>query len=65
MFPDGIIKMVATGLQCVGFNQQLYDSLRRRFAEKCAAEERPKEDAKRMGDGSGELPPGKKQRTSV
>ncbi|KAJ7214793.1 hypothetical protein C8J57DRAFT_1255662 [Mycena rebaudengoi] len=60
MFPDGIIKVVATGLQCVGFNQQLYDSLRRRFAEKCAAEGRPKEDAKRKEDGSGDVPPRKK-----
>ncbi|KAJ7265549.1 hypothetical protein C8J57DRAFT_1718230 [Mycena rebaudengoi] len=65
MFPDGIIKVVATGLQCVGFNQQLYDSLRRRFAEKCAAEGRPKEDAKRKEDGSGDVPPRKKQRISV
>ncbi|KAJ7235396.1 hypothetical protein C8J57DRAFT_1572224 [Mycena rebaudengoi] len=65
MFPDGIIKVVATGLQSVGFNEYLYDSLRRRFAEKRAAEERPKEDAKRKGDGSGEVPQRKKPRTSI
>ncbi|KAJ7486400.1 hypothetical protein B0H11DRAFT_1913681 [Mycena galericulata] len=32
-FPDGVIKVEATGLQCVGFNHQLYDSLRRMFAK--------------------------------
>ncbi|KAJ6553144.1 hypothetical protein B0H19DRAFT_158602 [Mycena capillaripes] len=32
-YPDGLIRVYATGLQCVGFNIQLYDSLRRRFAD--------------------------------
>ncbi|KAJ6620049.1 hypothetical protein B0H10DRAFT_2216333 [Mycena sp. CBHHK59/15] len=32
-FPDGIIRVEAIGLQCVGFNRQLYDSLRGRFAD--------------------------------
>ncbi|KAJ7182505.1 hypothetical protein C8R43DRAFT_1228909 [Mycena crocata] len=32
-YPDGIIKVEAVGLQCIGFNVQLYDSLRRRFAK--------------------------------
>ncbi|KAJ7082404.1 hypothetical protein B0H15DRAFT_441058 [Mycena belliarum] len=31
-YPDGRIRVVATGLHCVGFNQALYDSLRKRFA---------------------------------
>ncbi|KAJ7165730.1 hypothetical protein C8R46DRAFT_865318, partial [Mycena filopes] len=30
-YPDGAIKVVATALQCVGFNTQLYDSLCKRF----------------------------------
>ncbi|KAJ7500220.1 hypothetical protein B0H11DRAFT_1996685 [Mycena galericulata] len=32
-FPDGVVRVEATGLQCVGFNHQLYDSLRRMFAK--------------------------------
>ncbi|KAJ7858104.1 hypothetical protein B0H13DRAFT_2573976, partial [Mycena leptocephala] len=35
-YPDGAIQVEATGLQRVGFNTQLYDSLRRRFTEECA-----------------------------
>ncbi|KAJ7168872.1 hypothetical protein C8R46DRAFT_1092728 [Mycena filopes] len=30
-YPDGV-RVSATGLQCVGFNMQLYDALRKRFA---------------------------------
>jgi hypothetical protein len=30
-FPDGQIKVEAFGLQCVGFDQELYQELRRRF----------------------------------
>ncbi|KAF8155185.1 hypothetical protein K438DRAFT_357589 [Mycena galopus ATCC 62051] len=32
-YPDGTITVEATGLQCIGFNTELYDSLRQRFAE--------------------------------
>ncbi|KAJ7165762.1 hypothetical protein C8R46DRAFT_1096184 [Mycena filopes] len=30
-YPDGKIKVVATAFQCIGFNTQLYNSLRKRF----------------------------------
>lgn len=32
-YPEGKIKVEAIGLQRVGFNRQLYDSLRRRFTD--------------------------------
>ncbi|KAJ6576995.1 hypothetical protein DFH09DRAFT_1276372 [Mycena vulgaris] len=32
-YRDGKLKVVATGLQYIGFNHELYDSLRRRFAD--------------------------------
>ncbi|KAJ6500987.1 hypothetical protein DFH09DRAFT_1444750 [Mycena vulgaris] len=43
-YPDGNIKIVATGLQCVGFNKQLYDSLRKRFAQDLTAQTKRKAD---------------------
>ncbi|KAJ6501005.1 hypothetical protein DFH09DRAFT_1102694 [Mycena vulgaris] len=43
-YPDGNIKVVATGLQCVGFNKQLYDSLRKRFAQDLTAQTKRKAD---------------------
>ncbi|KAJ7101833.1 hypothetical protein C8R43DRAFT_242275 [Mycena crocata] len=42
-YPDGIIKVEATGLQCIGFNIQLYKSLRRRFAKDCTGKTPAKE----------------------
>ncbi|KAJ6553121.1 hypothetical protein B0H19DRAFT_1155695 [Mycena capillaripes] len=56
-YPDGSIRVYATGLQCVGFNTQLYDSLRRRFAEDCAKENPAKRKA-----GSEDLRSGGKRR---
>ncbi|KAJ7101855.1 hypothetical protein C8R43DRAFT_1047765 [Mycena crocata] len=34
-FPDGEIRTECFGLQCVGFDQQLYDGLRERFKNAC------------------------------
>ncbi|KAJ6450609.1 hypothetical protein C8R45DRAFT_883515 [Mycena sanguinolenta] len=31
-YPDGKIKMDVTGLQCIGFNTELYDAMRKRYA---------------------------------
>ncbi|KAJ6580357.1 hypothetical protein DFH09DRAFT_1360503 [Mycena vulgaris] len=55
-YPDGKIKVVATGLQCVGFNHELYDSLRRQFNHdraleaKRKAEDQGSRDTKRRKD---------------
>ncbi|KAJ6482369.1 hypothetical protein DFH09DRAFT_1340770 [Mycena vulgaris] len=55
-YPDGNIKVVAMGLQCVRFNKQLYDSLHKRFTQdltaqtKCKAEDESNRDAKRRKD---------------
>ncbi|KAJ6450615.1 hypothetical protein C8R45DRAFT_1083874 [Mycena sanguinolenta] len=48
-YPDGKIKVGATGLQCVGFNTELYEVLRRRFTDHGTNPKRKAE------DGGGEL----------
>ncbi|KAJ7111745.1 hypothetical protein C8R44DRAFT_798570 [Mycena epipterygia] len=56
-YPEGVIKVEATGLQCVGFNQQLYNSLRKRFADECA-----KEGKRKAENEGGKSDKGPKQR---
>ncbi|KAJ7667191.1 hypothetical protein B0H17DRAFT_1142883 [Mycena rosella] len=51
-YPDGKIRVVATGLQCVGFNVALYDSLRRRFADDQASGKRKAEEVGLKNSGS-------------
>ncbi|KAJ7101835.1 hypothetical protein C8R43DRAFT_1047717 [Mycena crocata] len=64
-YPDGKIKVEATGLQCIGFNVQLYDSLRRRFAKDCTGNDTAKEihatEGKRKAEDESN-PVGKKQK---
>ncbi|KAJ6448434.1 hypothetical protein C8R45DRAFT_160537 [Mycena sanguinolenta] len=43
-YPDGKIKVEATGLQCVGFNTELYEVLRRRFTDHGTNPKRKAED---------------------
>ncbi|KAJ7679429.1 hypothetical protein DFH06DRAFT_974432 [Mycena polygramma] len=50
-FPDGAIKVGATALQYVGFNQTLYDALRRRFASDRATKGKRKASGEDLRDG--------------
>ncbi|KAJ7732448.1 hypothetical protein B0H16DRAFT_178152 [Mycena metata] len=48
-YPDGL-RVRATGLQCVGFNNQLYDSLHKRFAHQRAMGKVSNDSAKRKAE---------------
>jgi hypothetical protein len=58
-YPDGKIKVLATGLQCIGFNTQLYDALRRRFAND------PVNGAKRKAEDEGKVEGSKRRKADV
>ncbi|KAJ7444784.1 hypothetical protein B0H11DRAFT_437133 [Mycena galericulata] len=51
-FPDGNITIEAVGLRCVGFNHQLYESLRQRFEALDAKKKRKAEKQNEKGKGT-------------
>ncbi|KAJ6448249.1 hypothetical protein C8R45DRAFT_1134334, partial [Mycena sanguinolenta] len=48
-YPDGRIKVEVTGLQCVGFNTELYDIIRKRFADDQKKKRKANEDLSEGG----------------